>query len=256
MPTPALATQLIVFNGHVDFEKDPDTVLAAAAAAGFQAIEGQLEDPARLRARLDAHGLRHAAVHVVPSQLREPQRWIDYLSVTGARDVCSSGLLHWHQRTPADHDDTIEVLNRAGRTLRAQGIHLHYHNHDFELTEQPVPGVTSLEYLVKGLDPEAVDLCVDVAWLHRAKIAPVEFLRREASRIGYLHLKDWNGRAWVPLGEGEVDLAGVLATLPSLPTVRWVVNEQDNTERDPAGCLQRAGAWLQHRPPGRGMTRS
>ena len=240
---PALATQLIVFNGHVDLEKDPDTVFHAAAAAGFLAVETQLADANRLRDRLAVHGLKHAAAHVVAGQLKEPQRWIDYLGITGARDICNSGLLNWHQRTQADHDATIDVLNTAGRAFRAAGIYLHYHNHDFELVESPVPGITTLQYLMDRLDPGAVDFCIDVGWLHRARIDPASFLLRNAAHIGYLHLKDWNGEAWVPPGKGQVDLSSVVQILPHLKQVRWITCEQDNTPQNPADCLLVAGKW-------------
>ena len=246
---PSLATQLIVFEGHVVFEDNPDLVLAAAAAAGFAAVETQLKDATRLRDRLTAHGLKHAAIHVTASQLQEPQPWIDYLGITGARDVCNSGLLHWNQRTQADHDATADLLNRAGRVFRAAGIRLHYHNHDFELIEKPVPNQISLEYLLTRFDPAAVDLCVDVAWLHRAGIAPAEFLRLHASRIGYLHIKDWDGKNWVPPGTGEIDLASVTAVLPQLSQVGWVACEQDNTTGNPADCLRQARVWCREKIP-------
>jgi sugar phosphate isomerase/epimerase len=240
---PAFATQLIVFNGHVNLETDPDTVFAAARAAGFTAVETQLTDAKRLRERHAAHGLKHAAAHVVAGQLQEPQPWIDYLGITEARDICSSGLLHWHQRTQADHDATIDTLNAAGRALRAGGIYLHYHNHDFELLEKPVSGVTTLQYLMDRLDPAAVDFCIDVGWLHRAGIDPARFLGENAARIGYLHLKDWNGRAWVPPGQGQVDLLSVARILPQLKQARWITCEQDDTPGDPAACLRAAGKW-------------
>jgi sugar phosphate isomerase/epimerase len=244
---PGLATQLIVFEGHVVFEENPDLVLAAAASAGFTSVETQLKDARCLHARLVAHGLRHAAVHLTPAQLQDPQPWIDYLGITGARDVCNSGLLHWHERTRADHDATAEVLNRAGQAFRSAGIKLHYHNHDFEFVEQPVPGQLSIEYLLSRFDPDAVDLCVDVAWVHRAGMIPTEFIRGHAARIGYLHIKDWDGSNWVPPGFGEVDLASVISTLPLLTRLRWAVCEQDNTAGDPVECIQKAGAWCRQK---------
>lgn len=247
--TPSLATQLIVFNGHIEFETDPDAVLAAAAAAGFRAVETQLADPVRLRDRLADHGLRHAAAHVTPSQLQDPQPWIDYLQITGARDLCTSGLLHWHQRSVADHDETIAILNRAGRALRAAGMFLHYHNHDFELTEHPVPGRTTLDYLLERFEPDAVDLCVDVAWLHRAGLDPAGFLAAIRGRVGYVHIKDWNGTEWAPPGRGQVDLASVVRVLPQLTNLRWVTCEQDTTTDKPAKCLQLAHAWCRQNLP-------
>lgn len=240
---PHLATQLIVFNGHVDLEQDPDAVLSSVAAAGFSAVETQLADASRLRERLAAHGLRHAAAHVTTGQLQEPQRWIDYLGITGAKDICTSGFLQWHQRTPSDHEATAKTLNEAGRKLRSAGIHLHYHNHDFELIEHLDSNISSLDYLASRLDPSAVDLCVDIGWVHRAQVEVEDFLRRHLSQIGILHLKDWDGQAWVPLGQGAVDFTPVLSLIPQMPNLRWLTCEQDTTPSDPARCLRLSREW-------------
>ena len=53
-----------------------------------------------------------------------------------------------------------------GKQFRDEGIHLHYHNHDFEFLK--VDGnKTGMDILMEGLDFRVVDLCVDVAWVMR-----------------------------------------------------------------------------------------
>jgi sugar phosphate isomerase/epimerase len=242
MTTPPLGMQTLVFSGRYQLETDADTVYAAVAAAGFTAVETQLKDAHRLRDLLAKHGLRHGGIHLGGPALRDPKPWIDLLKVTGARDVCQSGLMDWNKRTRADYDEAIAVFNEVGKRFRDEGIHLHYHNHDFEFLETLGPGgPRGIDYLAEKLDPAACDLCVDVAWVLRGNDDPAAFLLKHAGITGYLHFKDTDGTDWKELGRGKVDFASVINTLPRLPKVRWIMWEQDKTEIAPeeSTCISR-----------------
>lgn len=230
---PPLGLQLIIFGGHLDLKTQTDEILDAVADAGYEAVEGGTPDARAYRAKLEAHGLRYGGSHVTPSALSNLTPLIDYLRVMGAHDISNSGLLRWNDRTVDDYRQTITILNEAGRALRDQDIHLHYHNHDFEFAKVE-DDKTGFDLLLEGLDPQAVDFCVDVAWVQKGGHDPAEFLRRHADRIGYLHLKDYNDAGWAALGQGVLDWPAVMSAVAELPFARWAMVEQDSTGGDPA----------------------
>lgn len=86
----------------------------------------------------------------------------------------------------------------ARRYLREHGVRLYYHNHDFEFDR--VDGVlTGMDLLCVGLDPDAIELCVDAGWVWWAGVDPAESLRSQRERIGLVHLRDFAGPKSLPL---------------------------------------------------------
>ena len=241
---PPLGLQLIVFGGHFDINTQTDEVLDAIAEAGYSAVEGGAQDAVLFRKYLDDRGLRYGGSHVGPGALRNVTPLVDYLRVMDAHDICNSGLIQWNDRTAEDYRQTIKILNEAGRRLRDEDIHLHYHNHDFEF-DKADGEKTGFDLLLDGLDPQAVDFCVDVAWVQKAGHDPAEFLHRHADRIGYLHLKDYDAEGWKELGQGLVDWPSVLTAVAELPSVRWAMVEQDTTTRAPKESITISRQFLQ-----------
>ena len=246
MDLPPLGAQLIVFGKKYDINKDTDTILDAVAQAGYAAVEGGAADAKLYRAKLDARGLKHAGSHVTPQKLLDVKPLLEYLRIAGGNDICNSGLMDWNKRSLADYKEAIAVLNRAGRALRAEGVHLHYHNHDFEMFKVD-GGPTGMELLLEGLEPDACDLCVDVAWVQKGGGDPADFLRRHDARIGYLHLKDFNDEGWIELGQGKVNFAAVMRVLPEMKNVRWAMIEQDSSRLDPRQSVAISRKYLKDR---------
>jgi sugar phosphate isomerase/epimerase len=232
MPLPPVGAQLIVFGRHDDINKNPDGILDTLRNAGYDGVEGGAKDAEMYRRKLDERGLRYAASHTGLRALQDPKPLIEYLKVVGGSDVCNSGLFTWEGRSLQDYKDAIVALNEAGRKLRDEGIHLHYHNHDFEFHK--VDGdKRGIDLLLDGLDFDVVDLCVDVAWVMRGGDDPASFLQKHKDRIGYLHLKDHDGEDWAELGRGKVDFHAIMRILPEMTGVRWAVIEQDTSKLNP-----------------------
>lgn len=232
MSLPPVGCQLIIFGKKYNINVDTDAILDAIAAAGYAAVEGGAKDAVSYRQKLEARGLRFGSMHTNLKSLLEPQRLIDYLQAVGGADICISGLMDWNQRTAADYHAAAGVMNEAGQKLRGHGIHLHYHNHEFELAQ--VEGTKrGIDILMERLDPAAADLCADIAWIMRGGDDPAAFVKKHQDKIGYLHFKDHDGTDWIELGEGKVDLAGVMKVLPEMKGVRWVMIEQDRSKLEP-----------------------
>lgn len=96
------------------------------------------------------------------------------------------------------------------------------------------------------LEVSDVGLCLDTGHFFIGGGDPVQALREWSGRINHVHLKDalravmdgiiaddmptptiWSREAFPPLGRGDVDVEGVLATLAATGYSGWLVVEQD-----------------------------
>ena len=231
MALPKVGCQLIVFGGQYPVEENIEKIADTLAAAGYDAIEGGPRDAARYKAILDARGLVLAGSHVSLASNPDWDKVADYVLAMDAADVSNSGLTKWGDLTADDYKRSIELLNEGGAKLRARGVHFHYHNHAFEF-EKVDGDKTGMDLLIEGLDPQACDLCVDVAWVQKGGENAAEYIKRHQDIIGYLHFKDYDDEGWCELGRGQVDFAPIMQVLPEMSRVRWVVLEQDKSRND------------------------
>ncbi len=226
---------MIVFGDQA--QQDPASVLAAVRDAGFGAIECGPDffapDLAARHELVQSYGLRLASIHGNLADIDLDLAW-RVLEATGCQDLCFSGIANYTTGNADLYRRDIEFINKTGARCRAEGIHLHYHNHSYEFSPLD-EGVSGMDLLLSQLDFAVADLNVDVAWVHLAGHDPAIYLRKHANKIGYVHLKDYAGdRHWVELGYGAMPMESVLKALERMPQVRWAVYEQDRTDRPAA----------------------
>ncbi|MFQ3671020.1 MAG: sugar phosphate isomerase/epimerase [Verrucomicrobiia bacterium] len=242
MTLPPLGVQPNIFREMT--KESPGAVLDHVVEAGFQAVEIGPIAGHDVPSLLAARGLRACGPHTMISSGESTGEWMAFCEATGAQDVCTSGLLRWGGLSVDDYLRGAEELNRRGEQLRRQEIHLHYHHHGFEF-ERLAGELTGMEFLLQHLDPGVVDICVDVGWMVRSGKDPVAFLEEHGRRVGYLHLKDYRPpEEWCPLGTGTVDWDGVWASVRKVPSLRWLVVEQDRPVSDAVAELKVSRAFL------------
>ncbi|MGH7543447.1 MAG: TIM barrel protein [Gemmatimonadota bacterium] len=242
--------------GH---QLDAGLVLSEIARAGLVATElgphGFLpEDPAELKARLAAHGLVlvggfvPAVLHVSRVQGEELAR-----IEAGARTLADAGaeVLVLAARTgtqgyDAGRTPTAAEWETLGRGIAAaleigsrHGVTVAVHPHHGTLIEREAE-------IVRLLESTAAFLCLDTGHLTVAEVDPLRVARAAAGRIAHVHLKDVDSALaaqvrsgglgyheavrrglYRPLGEGDVDVAGVVEILSEQGYDGWYVLEQD-----------------------------
>lgn len=244
MALPPIGAQLLVFSKQFDMKTQMEDVLDSVKDSGYAGVEAGGSDADALKRWLDARGLVHGGMHFTPSHLRDVEPIVDFAKVTGCRHVSNSGLLVWQERSLDDYKKTIAILNDAGRKLKDAGMQLHYHHHDFEF-EKVDGNVTGMDLLHENLDPDAVDFNFDVAWIQKGGQNPAEYLRKYKDRTTYLHFKDFDESGdWTELGRGVVNFGEIMAVLPELPHVEWVMLEQDTTKIDARESAKMSRAYL------------
>jgi sugar phosphate isomerase/epimerase len=241
---PKLGIQLIVFGKRGG--EDLPGVLADVKAAGYDGAEMGFRDvpDAEYVELLQKTGLKCSGFHTGYStftDLETLKRQAAQLVALGGKHFMCSGVASkgWGDATVDDYKRSAEVFEKAGAALLEQGVHLCYHNHQWEFYDLG-DGVQGMNVLAENSSPANVKFCLDVYWLACAGEDPAAFIEKHADRAIYFHLKDgtYDAPAQKPLtftelGRGTVPLIEATAAIQKLAP-EWVVTEQDRSEIDPA----------------------
>lgn len=139
-----------------------------------------------------------------------------------------------------------QELGRISKQVRAEGMRLAYHNHDFELVD--FNGRTGLELLFAAAGPD-LQTELDLAWVARAGYDPAVMLGKFRGRLFAVHAKDNapKGQAedeggFAAIGQGVLDWNAIL---PAAATagVQWYIIEHDQP-RDPAKVIKTGADYL------------
>lgn len=133
----------------------------------------------------------------------------------------------------------VRRLERVLAEVRDRGLQPTFHHHAATYVETP-------REIDRLLEDTSVDLTFDSGHLILGGGEPLTGLRRWAGRINHLHLKDvdlevllqargsddmvrdvWEKRVFVALGQGDLDLEGLLEEIIGSGYDGWLVVEQD-----------------------------
>jgi inosose dehydratase len=233
-----------------------DRVLADMRAVGLTATEfgpdGYLPTDPRQRSRLLAEYGLTAAGGFVPVVLHDPavdviaevDRALD--AFAGGHPVlvlaAATGRYGYDARPDLDADGwstLLSNLDRAAARAAERGLMATLHPHVGTMVEKT-------DEVRRVLDGSAIALCLDTGHLLIGGTDPAELARAAARRIGHVHLKDVTASVarnvasgeisftrgvasglFRPLGQGDVDVAGVVAALEAADYRGWYVLEQD-----------------------------
>lgn len=226
-----IAVQMYTLRDHGTLDEQ----LAAVQAAGVTAVEtvGMQDSTAEdLSALLEKYGIEAISTHAQLADLRaDAQAVIDFNKAIG-NDIITVPYLSEEER-PADAAGWTalgEELAALSETLQAEDMTLAYHNHDFEMAE--FEGRTALEIMMEAAG-EDVMAELDLAWVARGGLDPVEYLGRFDGRVFAIHAKDnapegeaADERGFKALGEGTLDWTTILPAAEEAGT-QWYILEHD-----------------------------
>jgi inosose dehydratase len=239
------------------YELPADRVLAEMRDLGLRATElgptGYLGDrPEDVRGRLDRHGLRLIGGFLpVPMHTRTEADFIEAgtamatLADAGAEIVVlaarsADGSYERRVRlTEHDWPVLLSTLDRLQGMARDCGLAVALHPHVGTAIEDRAS-------VLRLLETSDVPLCLDTGHLLIGGTDPLELIGLAAERIAPVHLKDVRmsiargvaaGDAsyiaavraglYAPLGDGDVDLPGIVGALEKSGYAGWYVLEQD-----------------------------
>ena len=249
-----IAAQMYTLRDHGTLDEQ----LAAVQAAGVTAVETvgmQDTDAENLKAALEAHGIEAISTHAQLDDLRGDLDAVIAFNKAIGNDVITVPYLAEEQR-PTDAAGWTELgqeLAAISDTLDDQDMTLAYHNHDFEMVE--FDGRTALEILFEAAGDDVMAE-LDLAWVARGGLDPVEYLGRFDDRVFAIHAKDnapegeaEDERGFKALGEGVLDWDAILPAAEEAGA-EWYIIEHDQPI-DAAQVVMTGATFLtEHLPDG------
>ncbi len=238
-------------------EADFEGTLKAVADMGYEYVEfagyyGRSAD--EIKGLLDKYGLKCLSVHQgLDFYDNNPDAAAEFLKSFGTK----YSVIPWYgveKLAGTDAwEDSVARFKRVGEVLKAHGMKLGYHNHDFEFEKHE--GKYLHDYIFEALG-DLIDPELDTCWVHYAGINPADKIREFAGRVEIVHLKDFickelgggpaydlidnsgkglgkksredNGFQFRPLGQGRQNFAEILEACEQAGT-EIVIVEQDQT---------------------------
>ncbi|MEQ7123337.1 TIM barrel protein [Actinopolymorpha sp. B11F2] len=246
-------------------ELPPSEVLAQMAALGLAATElgptGYLgPDAASVRRTLATHGLGlvggfvpvtlHLAAEVDLAPTVAAMRTLAEAGAEVAVLAADGGPTGYDRKVSLDDAEWAHLLHNLDRVraeAAALGLRACLHPHVGTAIE-------SRDAVIRLLRDSDVGICLDTGHLAIGGMDPTELVASAAERITHVHLKDVRlGTAkavaegsvsfldgvrtglFAPLGQGDLDIGGVVAGLERAGFTGWYVLEQDAALSGPLG---------------------
>ena len=218
--------------------------IQAAGYSGIEVFDGDLmpyADDLRsfnkmLRDRnLELVGVYSGANFIFPDVLDEEfwrlEKAAALAEKAGAEQfVVGGGAVRAGGTTEDDYARLSDGLEHVVKLAKTHNLTPTFHPHLGTMAQSP-------EAIVKVLDACSIGFCPDVAHLHAGGGDPAELIRRYQDRTPYVHLKDYRPEPFefLPLGEGELNLEGIIQTLEDVNYSGWIVVEFDGYSGDAKG---------------------
>ena len=238
-------------------ERDFEGTLKALADMGYEYVEfaGYYGHTAEeIKAILDKYGLKCISAHqALDFYDEDPDAAAEFLKAFGVK----YSVIPWYGKEKLAGTDEWEAsaarFKKVGAVLKAHGMKLGYHNHDFEFEKHE--GKYLHDYIFDEVG-DLIDPELDTCWVHYAGINPADKIREFAGRVEIVHLKDFvckelgggpaydlidnsgkglgkksredNGFQFRPLGTGRQNFLEILEACEASGT-EYVIVEQDQT---------------------------
>lgn len=229
-----------------DLARDFEGTLSRIAELGYHELEFagyHGKSPSEVRAIITRLGLAAPASHVpIDAFRRDADGAIAAAKEVGHRYLVVPWLDPSERRTIDDYRRIADQLNQFGEKVRAAGMQLGYHNHDFELLA--IDGTVPLDVLLERTDPNLMVLELDLYWVTKGGADPLTYFSRHAGRVHLVHVKDSAGapeHRMVDVGQGTIDF-GKLLSQREQAGIRHAFVEHDN----PANPFETLRVSYQH----------
>jgi len=225
----------------------------AAGYTGVEMFDGNVADyadrPGRLRQLLEDSGVELVSVYtganfiypdVLDDELYRVNRAAELAAQAGAgRLVVGGGARRASGATDSDYDRLAEALDRVTDIAASHGLDATYHPHLTTIVETP-------DQIERLLPRTRIGFCPDTAHLAAGGGDPAALIRGYPDRLRHVHLKDLrrSDTAFLPLGQGELDLEDVLRAVLEAGYDSWLVVELDSYDGDPAEAARISKTYL------------
>jgi sugar phosphate isomerase/epimerase len=204
-----------------------------------------------LKTELQSHQLTAVSAHFPYAKFRDdPEGVASEAEKLGLKFVGCPSLPQKENLDLAGCEAAIAVFNRAGEILAAHNIQFFYHPPGYEF--KPHGDGTFFDLLAGKTNPKFVHFQMDVFWIVHAGQDPLQLFEKYGRRWVSMHLKDMekgaktglfnshaDKSAFVPIGQGQIDIAAVVRAAQKLG-IKWFFIEDESTSPE-TSILQSIG---------------
>ena len=239
-----IAAQLYTVRDHCRTETEFAASLRRLRAIGYTAVQisgvGPIPESTIVRI-LAEEGLTCCATHEPSARLlHEPERCIERLQALG----CTLTAFPFPDGVDFSGPENItrlaHRLGEVGARFHAAGLTLGYHNHDLEFVRHGAG--TALDHIFAETSPDHLVAELDTYWVQHGGGDVVEWCRKLAGRLPFIHLKDYRMTTakkpeFAELGAGNLDFRRIIPAAER-SGCRWFIVEQDTCPGDPFVSLR------------------
>lgn len=213
--------------------EDLPGTLQKIAQIGYDEVEfaGYFEHtPAQIKGFLDAAGLVSPSAHTSIDAIRtSPERLIETAQTLGNRYIALGWLAPEERRTLDDYRRHIDLVAGFAAQCRGAGLRFAWHNHDFEFTE--LEGQRPIDLLLDATDSELVQVELDLYWIVKVGVDPLDYFKRYPGRFPLCHIKDMAADgSMADVGDGGIDFAAILASGDLAGFKHYYIERDDSTD--------------------------
>lgn len=264
---------LQLYSVRDDMAQDMYAALKKVKEIGYDYVEfaGYFDHSAEeVKSMLDEIGLTCISVHQAYNLfLEEGQKAADYLKTIGAKFAAIPWMAAEDHKGCDHYDKVIADITKVGELLKANGIQLLYHNHDFEF--QKYEDKFLLDWLYESISEDLLKTEVDTCWVKYAGYDPCEYLKKYTGRSPVVHLKDFtckrfaggpayalidengkeikttredNGFEFRPVGMGLQDFPAILSAAEEAGAAYAIVEQDASLDRPPMEAAKLSREYL------------
>ncbi|WP_088830526.1 sugar phosphate isomerase/epimerase family protein [Paenibacillus tyrfis] len=252
---------LQLYSVRDELQKDYWGTLEKLAEIGYRNLEianhnaedGLEPNATELRKRLDALGMKVVSSHISP--LDRYEEIIAYNQELGSTAI-ALGIAFFKNKQEVL--ECCQLLNRHGEAYKKGGLDFYYHNHFQEF--QKFDGQYVLDIIVENTDKDLVKIEFDTYWAVRGGVDPITYLQKLGDRCDLVHQKDLPASTnpvnllkvlgedsditferfltlhqadqFAEVGEGTLNIEGILNAVKQIGAAKYVFVEQDLTTRN------------------------
>jgi len=231
---------LALYTVKDECEKDFKATIKRVAKIGYKGLEfaGFYGMDARELKKLTKDlGIKAVNAHISLENMEKNFREnIEYSKALGIESITIPWLSEEKRSDRDVYLRTCELIIKLSDKCSKAGIQLCYHNHDFEFIK--INGDYMLDILFKNSINLKMEL--DTFWSSYAGINTVEYMKKNAAKLHYIHLKDMAKNTkplFTEVGEGCLDIRSFIHTAKNLG-IEWAFIEQDICKRNPFDSIK------------------
>jgi sugar phosphate isomerase/epimerase len=214
-------------------EREWAAICREIADAGFRAVEiwAAHVDPARMT---EQRATRF-------KELLQEYR-LEPIGLSGSLNDNTARVCKWIGIPQCDGGYWYTDPETVRRLLQTTGIRFNYENHPEKSAAEIRGCIDSL-----GGHPGA-GLCIDTGWLGTQGVDAPSAIRELGALVKHVHLKDVTHRGsheTCPLGQGAVDIPGVVAALKEIGYSGWYSWEDEPEDRNPMSIAREMREYIE-----------